>query len=1842
MDNQNMDNQIIGCRTNKTIVIEPNNLDNQGLYSNLSVSLEDLSIYVQLETTKRARTLLTSNGKGDLSKSSKSIKVSFIEGSDINGTKTLTSRYTDLNTSLDNDNDNESLGITSIDIDFNTSYAPQVVINFIDLRGSSIFQNESILTNSNKYSTLFDLPYPIFKLTIKGYYGMKVSYDLHLTKFTSKFNSKTGNFEITANFIGYTYALLSDMIIGYLRAIGNTDKGKDVYKKFEDEGRKVMNIDEFIQGVSKIDSGIAQLASNDNRIKKYQTYINRYDIISDLYKIFIRLGNLDSYNKDLEEYKFIFFNSGAYYNIYDTKNIDKDNDLKTINEYNENIDNFITSYNDNNDLPLDKNVLNFDKIIKYENLTNSIFDNPENETLLHRKIVDDGGLPESEYISTVNKIKEHINKYQIKGSFDVYDLNSLYRYVADKKTELGKSIDTSKTDIGIILKSNIATSLNGLNPSVRNIVEIFTTAVEVFMTVLFNVSIEAQTNEDRKKQLTKYKPTKNLPNESQLDYKYNSSNEDGNKSAVATLDTNYYPWPEYRKKDDKLGLIEEYLGSPGVLTKPDDVIEIKFINELFDGFIKSAKQQDALTVTEQKLNTTWGAINPLDTEIFGILDYPYNRISKINVKDYINLILIRGFLSMSISNAKLTESEIDLLAQSESNLILLDSDDKIKNAISNLTIDDFKKSTGSINGLEVPIMKELFGNYYYNFIFGNNEDSSINDLDKYALLPINTINNTLDYNIDKNNTIQSYHDGILFINNYTTSTYINSDTKTKIKKPDDGSIFIKLLNPNDYNASSKNVNTSQPNTNILSLDTLSKETSDFLNGAEFSFLSGKYGIQEYFKVNLGYTGLENADYRLIFFADSTDDERISNSFCPIREKDKIFGKDLVTIYDNTNEWVSEVKSKDDFNLYTLSVHKNIGKNRFYLQEYINNKKNITYPYICFESDFKQPISLFGSTLYTNNKDNIYSRCFLFLHTLPWNGLTGKNIKGIFSVNEILNTFASRAGFISVPSLWVSFIGGLLWRAEDNDLDPIILDNNYSSPFIENTKMYYLKAEGSKFSLSFLNWNNLIPIEELLFQLPEQVKNEFKKAFFNFAENEFNELDASLYIKNQDFYSSTFKTFERTLADETIQFTNKFIDDNDKKNYTVITKFQRDDLRSLKGNLHLEIKDNSDISIKLMKLIASETIITNTTFRIWQKDNIQDKSIFDIFKNGYFKNGYFKKNKYLGVYVKTSDMDRYINKILTNIKPIVKTEQDKNKQYEQNIFGTDNENIIKFQLYRTCKNIYDKWVANSTESTIIFKDGNEFRNGLDKNLSKDKYKSLTVRLIDSFRFVSRSFRDIGDELYINPKSLSESIKNNPGISFYNLISSLLASNKFDFIALPNYINYGDVDELNNIFRPVSTEESFKSGSTGPSFVCVYTGQGSKHLDFKDSEYPNDGVDFQCDKKKQMITNIPADFTLDAKTYENNVAVFSVNYSQQNQNIFKDITLDQNEFTETEESLKITDDIAQIGSSTYGGQNLYNVYSVRSYKSEVEMMGNAMIQPMMYYQLNNIPMFHGAYLITQVKHSIRPNNMSTIFSGVRIRNVETPLLDAATLYLPLLDTLTSNEKQPTLSYSIENGLSPATIVPGKDIKCNTVKKTTLDFNDLLKIIIDNIEGSYCPGGLDCGSKNSGETLWGLDRKNHDKSKLIDDFWKLVDEERKKSKIKWKYNYPKPNDYANSIFKTYAKIIKTDYDNFSNNSLKNSVDLKHVIESDGRLYFNMIYAVLNGAGYFDGFSKILKDKYNSGITTSDKLLRIFVDERIFGGYNAIKYLSNDKVSPNLIANGGVKIEKLVGISKECTNIG
>ncbi len=985
-----------------------------------------------------------------------------------------------------------------------------------------------------------------------------------------------------------------------------------------------------------------------------------------------------------------------------------------------------------------------------------------------------------------------------------------------------------------------------------------------------------------------------------------------------------------------------------------------------------------------------------------------------------------------------------------------------------------------------------------------------------------------DFKVDK--TKDKVDEGFIFLTNYTTTGYKNETTPISFvtldgdkvyKKPDDGGVYIKIFTHDEYLGQVKQLpSTSTPSP--LNLSSLKKSQEDFNNNssdAGFNQFGGSYGIQEYATLDFnGENGLGVAPFMLMFYQDSV-----------FTKSQQAKSTSLALKRDKTTEW--DITKKSNYNIFCdtravdavsiggsvmgggKSAHQKVGKNREHLNNYItNNSSEVSIPFIGFQveadtddsnfvwnkNDNSTPIGLFGSRFYYGQKTD-EAKAFLFLHTIPWNGFllsdVGAPKGGVFSVNEILNTFGNRAGFISAPRLWCAFVGGLLWRAEAQD-DPITWKSNNGNALIPTYKndtftptqeQYLTTVSDNDFQeapmiFSYVENNHLVitnsglgpsykKIENVLFQLPEQVKKELKKEFFDFVGDGNGESDwltlkeqLEIFDGNDSEWVNSFNDVLKssdlgggriinTLQDELIKSVVKS-NYNSKHNgkltfddYIIFSPYIDKELIygisdtiAFKYNYFTELKDDSDGVKTLLGLMSEERVITNTSYKIWQAYRADSMSggIFDFF-GANLNNAVYKRD---GVYVKESDLKIYIEELLLKLKPN-QTSLEKKKEAEIAIFGTDNENLIKFQLYRTCKNIYDKWIAGSESiDKLIFKGGLNARNGLDKELAK-KYgrNGDNLALIDSFRFVDRSFSDIGDKLYVNPIPVVDYLKDGVNSSFYDCVTNLLSENNFDFIALPSYINYGEPETLSSMFKPIATAEAFSAGTIGPSFVCVYVGQPSKQLDFNDSHYPNDGITFRC--KDGGLLPTAKDFSNSVQPYENKVAVFAVNYSQQNQNIFKDIVLDQNEFSETAESLQITDDIANRGAEnrkTYGGQNMYNVYSVRSYKTEVEMMGNAMIQPMMYFQLNNIPMFHGGYMITHVKHSIKPNSMSTNFTGVRIRNVITPLLNASDLYMSLLDSIngssiSSSGKKfgvgsvaPIVSTIIDNGGTNGEIVAG----------------------------------------------------------------------------------------------------------------------------------------------------------------------------------------------------------------------
>jgi len=1683
-------------RLNNQYIVDPNSFNGQNSSSNFFVPNEDLTIFVELTTEKKGRTLLTKKAVANSVESNKGIKINFIQGESFGSKRFLTTKFTELTTSFENKNSNENLGITSIDIDFNSSFAPMITIQFIDVRGSAIFQNEDkTANNENDYSVFFQLPYPLYRLKIKGYYGQPVQYCLHMTKFTSRFNSQTGNFEITASFVGYTYAMLSDMLIGYLKAIEYTNLGRDKYKELKDEDPKLITLDGLYDKISKINDGVGRILSNSEEYSQLKLAETKIGIITDIRGTIQNFSETVDINKKSSTYDFA---------IIDPTNKDYE---KAATTYRESINQLVDTFNENNDIQLDKN--EFINIKKYDKLTLKILsDSTNNYSEANKKLISSTN-PEETRKSLLSYINNNNYGLQDTFEFNVVDNTNLFKQLNDKLTKIDSDIESTKKNLAKGLSLEVKSELD-FDPSIRNIIKIFTAAAEVFMYCIYEVSKKAIDDLDGNRTTELKRAFTNPELLSDLPYKSVENN------GVNILIPQYYPWPEYRRETDNV-LEEAYLGETGVLVDPNNVPELFFINDLLKAFIKQAQTQNDMDRLAEALKSNWVPSNPLDTRVFGNQLAPYSRINPKTKDELLVLVLIRAATFLGITNNEntLTSDEIIQMANQEAQAVMTDTPNKatVVQSLSQLSsgaTSVIKTTKGLINNENSSIFVEENGNYRYRYILPKN-------IDKY--FPINEGFYEAEWPTNLTQLKDKQQNGSLFLGNryfYETPTNPTSSI-------DDGSIYLKIVKKETYvnDAANYSLPTNLNTESVIDLEKL-KNIEDNIDSVGFNCFGGLYGIQEFSKLNWGDDNLNGLSLSTLFYSDSIDTGKgvFANGLGYFRSASNQQNQSQPTSSQfDVKPSKYKVSNKigniiDMFTEPSKMLHKDFGKTiELTAKQVKEGQGNISYPYIHFGvcvgkitdsiylsqntfvnngilSDEIVPISLFGSRLYYGQKSE-QAKAFLFLHTLPWNGLITKTNELslstrngtifqydesenlIFGVkdSEILNLFKYRAGFVYVPKLWAAFVGGLLWR-NDSQIDPITFFDGTSliptfgnkSP-LTDPNIYPKKDEYLTFSeftvlgipiddklqkfqgmpMSFINKDSYFfdykKIDEVLLKLPNQAKEEFKNFFLDFVNSDdWNAIKSELELTTQGTWAQTYQaatTLNGGVLTQTgdeffVNTTNmKQLYGDNFDNYVIFNPYLS---LNFKDNYFLEIKDDAAVTKTLTSVLQKEVIVSNMSYRIWDKQNLL-----------------VNQNNVSNVVISKENAELYVNTFLENFKgmePI--TEEQQKKEIKNSIFGTADDNLIKFMLYRTCKNMYDKWVSQSEDGdSVFFQCG--VRNETDSKLAKKRTDSDSVkpRLIDSFRFVSRSFEDIGDRFAVNPFPIHDIMKTQPNTSLYDMVTQILSSNNFDFIALPSFINYRQSEKVQSIFTPYPTYRDSDVG--GPSFICMYAGQSSKHLDFKGSNYPNDGFDIKVGES--LLTDVPKDFTSLMNDYEDPTVFFRVRFGQQNQNIFKDITLDQSEFAETAESLQIMDDISQKGAETYrtlAGQNIYNVYSTRSYKVEVEMMGNAMIQPMMYFQLENIPMFHGAYVITKVKHSIKPNHMTTSFTGSRLRKPVTPIFEAGDLYMSLIDTIDAANINPSEATRPLGSLG-GWVQPTESFKCGDFNvgsiKTDLALNDTL---------------------------------------------------------------------------------------------------------------------------------------------------------------------------------------------------
>ena len=1822
-----------GRQYGKLLWYDPNPTDNE------PISLEDLTISVDLEVTTKARSVILvgpSSASVTNSGHQNPYTVNFFYGSknnNNNGGQTpnqLSTHYSDiehLGSEISND-DYEALGIESVNIDFNSSYAPTVKIKFIDIRGAAMFSSGG----KNKYRFFFEMPYPLFKLTIKGYYGKSVQYCLHLIRFNASFNSQTGNFEIDCDFIGYTYALLADMLMGLVRASVTTTRGKAIFKTIKSEYKNqvpIITLDELVKKISDVNGTIEKIESSESSKNLAQNEKVKI-LIDDLKQIV--LNHLDEYAATGLKLFTKSYSNGVIVLAYDAS---KENQLKTLNttyrnvvktkleEIGKELD-IATTDTDKQKVLTELDIIGqtpqYNKFIKWLDnglapfLVSDVKDSVKLDTELQT------AFWKGSRLKNMKITLKGIN-YGSTTSLYLTDLSKAIQGCDNAQVYLENANDKAVKTANEKLRTDIRTSL-GFDPTIRNLFRVLCISTEVFLQCLLEVSREAEndTNGKRAKALEKLRNGLDINNSSKK----------------------VFPWPEYRKSNKTSdGYYEEWMGNENIPIA--DVPELRFTEELMAQMLSQARE-DKYREAELNGETSWYPISVIDTPVNNGLTArmtknPY-KIALIEdggkdsdgkkvtqpigiYQEALRALMYRGFLLFGVANknnisdkmvalhGKLeAENLYDVLVKMPDIAKAKEIKDKIANQNTPDSIYDLFKNGATKLPANFP-QKNFFEEDGNTLIY----KQIINDGSNRSYIPINGNFNTFSFHVKRGELHYSYNtdaklpsiiklreNGTLFVGNHANHTRIVNEYGTrgasdgndagnidnndgKLNKPfrsnyiyNDGAINVKIINADSYESNGlaptygsavlSAYSTASPINHKDIEAAILREIKDvhYTNPTSGRYLANTYnsikneaGSNASKFTNDNYTKGNTVPTLITFFnqGDEISDikdavtielkiyEFAYNGFATAYDsKKQVYGwHDYNTTKKNGKKSDGLFKIDDSVSKTLLPHYTNYGKNKDALLNAINNDK-IYIPKIeyCVDSYFSY--SLFGSRFYyyqnslkaakKNADDTTYvdvgtaSRAFLFLHCFPFQGVTRKagdkyqaydkymfdfnNLKdkgdngweinetsnGIYpdgnSKPEILSIkalFRLHNAFIEAPKIWTLFIGAILWRLDyynkNNNADPIrwtvpkedpeddteeikglianwfVAKDKDGNWYDKNPRVdEFLSVERNdnyvsagmhfnfedtilrgQYPLSYvINKDNKIEteghysrVDETLMGLPAQAKAEFINEFLEWAGKEFTQIQNQLEIdfdynpdnvnKNtflqypNEGYIARWQALEakKTVYDATATLKAKALDLDDVKtilgqnivdNYIMVTPISNTDDRKIdygqvsegkyiKGQYayNMELAPNGKGMELIRNLLLDKVYIQNVRPEIWVPPNLLEP------------NEPGKRKKRAGFKPITVKKDRFmlfLTEFHTQFKAIsVGLEEVKEKEedaIERDLFKTMDDDKIKLNIYRTLMSIYQKWVGGTANNLFIQCSYNES----DTKIADYERTNNKPRLIDSFRFLDRSFNDIGDEFYINPQFFHRTIKENRNASFFDIANKILSDNNFNFIPLPTFVNFNKPADLADIFEPYPYNDTVTSG---PSFVCVYAGQSSSHLDLGiDSNYPDDGIFITVDESGD-VNGLPTDLnnSKPLTVYETNLPVFTVNYGQQNQNYFKDVKLDQSEFSETAESLEIIDDISAGGDKRKNvmvGQNLFNVYQKRSYSCEVEMLGCPLIQPMMYFQLNNIPMFRGLYLIIKVSHTIKPNTMTTTFKGVRVKRTKTPLLTASDVIMNILGT------------------------------------------------------------------------------------------------------------------------------------------------------------------------------------------------------------------------------------------------
>ena len=974
----------------------------------------------------------------------------------------------------------EGFGIKSIDIKYDASLVPQVDITFTDIRGASLFD---VIDNDNRkspYSIFFKMPYPIFKLSVKGYFGKTVDYCLHMTNWTSNFDGSTGNFDISANFVGFQQAFLADMVIGNIIGAVNTEIGVNkLYEIYNNQQATDPTLDNIEDDIKQLDDFLVRISKLQLEFEDIKEKNDEFEVLKTLNELYGKLTRLQSFvgvpiKKDVDndtnieylkqtnkttqvETSPIADNSlvvgSDYLSIRDILLVNSIR-LPDIKEYFNTLQDITKDYNDflvNKNKELGKvsageitkesqaSLIQSFKIGEsYEKFL--LTSQPKNPNKIDAVftifntpggILNEGPLPAQDPLinaqfsptdyfdgSPSNDRTVRVQKMSLDNNVFIFDLREIRSQVQNTLINLRKSINTQQEVVQKKLNETLVGNLK-MNPSISNIFRIIcnnTDAMLLSLKELKNNVNGSNNQEQRKKFIVK---------------------QYGDKNSDIPVKFNEFMWPTvYQTSDDK-GSIEIYLGDNENLDI-ELFPEVKFTEDVFTNL--SAKRSELNQITKATAgfagNDTdnWFPVNPLDYDV-----NPFLRLNILNDTKVINEEMVNQIIRrISI----------------------------IKN-YSNFTEDINNKSPlqvyGTFDGINANLttFAKVIRDYIENNILKTNPQTN--------LTPLQNVIDT-----GKNSQIfKKINNGFELLNKpITPNQYIILDNTTSDIVNNSKKLWSKISENKDYKKiTSKKVNSKTYNTYYYN----NNLTNNLFNHVWLDSVNNKL-----------ITTDKNNDSYVIRSINVIDGGTISKT----TPSSKGSGSPNVTNQTSQNVTTSQLTNVAVDSTKTDNVGRYI---------------NILNPTLPSNNQVKYETLLTDNAFYNNISDD-KGRAVLLLSTLPFNKFK--------KVLDVIKEEKQTARVLNLPTYYLYFIGGLLARYKNDFLGGW---NILSSP-----KEQYINKIG------VLSGDKTPNIENELINLPDKTKQELIYKFENWV---------GLSSGANGFLSfetlvKTYKTTDLTISEET--------------------------------------------------------------------------------------------------------------------------------------------------------------------------------------------------------------------------------------------------------------------------------------------------------------------------------------------------------------------------------------------------------------------------------------------------------------------------------------------------------------------------------------------------------------------------------------------------------------------------------------------------------------------------------------------------------------------------------------